>query len=65
MGEFDKWTYYWDHPAHLVLNKEHLYEYYVTYLGEDRLWNRWVPVYFIRREKDELQREDALYKTKC
>jgi hypothetical protein len=29
------------------------------------MWNRWVPHYFFKKEKEEITKEEAAYKAKC
>ena len=58
--DFEAWTFWWisaEHPRH---NDGHKYEYYVNYCGIDRYLNRWVPFYFLKKDKELQQKEETL-----
>ena len=50
--DFEAWTFWWISPEHARFNDDHKYEYYVHYCGIDRYLNRWVPFYFLKRDKE-------------
>jgi hypothetical protein len=50
--DFEAWTFWWISAEHPRFNDGHKYEYYVNYCGIDRYLNRWVPFYFLKKDKD-------------
>ena len=58
--EFGAWLHWWVSPLHPGQNGDHPYEYYVTYVGLNRNQNRWVPHYFLKKDKESVQKEEAL-----